>query len=221
MRKVKVLLAAGMFVVTATAAMAAGNIQITEWMYKGSGTGKGEFVEITNMGNAAVDMTGWSYADTSAKAGDVSLSAFGILQVGQCAILTDDTEANFRANWGLSASVRIIGGNAKDNLGNGDQIHIYDNTSTQVDSLIFGSTPSTMSVSCTIPFADLGLTNASTGWATAFVGDAYGSWSNGNDNGGVANPGIYYSAPSVPEPGSMTALFGGLLGLVGIIRRRK
>ncbi|HEY0340045.1 MAG TPA: lamin tail domain-containing protein, partial [Steroidobacteraceae bacterium] len=40
------------------------DIRITEFMYKGEGS-PGEFVEFTNMGTTAVDMTGWSEDDST------------------------------------------------------------------------------------------------------------------------------------------------------------
>ena len=42
------------------AGSASGQIYITEWAYSVDG---GEFVEFTNVGNSAIDMTGWSYDD--------------------------------------------------------------------------------------------------------------------------------------------------------------
>ena len=47
-------------------------IQITEYSYQSA---NGEFVEFTNTGNSAVDMTGWSFDDNSRIAGSFSLLA--------------------------------------------------------------------------------------------------------------------------------------------------
>lgn len=50
-----------------------GQMVITEWMYSGI---DGGFVEFTNVGSAAVDMTGWSFCDNSTgPAVDLSLWA--------------------------------------------------------------------------------------------------------------------------------------------------
>jgi predicted extracellular nuclease len=174
-------------------------MQITEWMYKGT---NGEFIEFTNVGTTALNLTGWSYADSSAKAGDVSLSAFGTIAPGESVILTETAASTFRAAWNLGSSIKIIGGNAKDNLGSADAINIYNASGVLVDSLTYGSTPKTENKSCTIPQADFNLTNASTGWSLSSVGDAFGSWkSSGND---IGNPG--YNAYNIPEPATIFIL---------------
>jgi len=186
-------------------------IQITEWMYKGT---NGEYIELTNLGITTIDMTGWSYADSSAKAGDVSLSAFGIINPGESVILTDATAAAFISAWNLSSSVKVIGGNTKDNLGNGDAINIYDASGTLIDTLTYGTTPKTDSKSCTIPQADLTLTTASSSWTLASVGDVYGSWK--SSGGDIGNPGTYYAA--VPEPATLFIL--GAAAMVLRFRKR-
>ncbi len=89
---------------------------ITEWAYQGSG---GEFMEFTNTGSTPVDMTGWSYDDNTQLPGSVSLSAFGIVAPGESVILADLTAAAFRTEWGLPASVKVIGENTQ-NLGRAD-----------------------------------------------------------------------------------------------------
>jgi hypothetical protein len=62
--------------VAALVQAAFGSMQISEWMYSGT---SGEFIEFTNIGPAAVDMTGWSYDDDSQMPGTVDLSAFGVV----------------------------------------------------------------------------------------------------------------------------------------------
>ena len=172
-------------------------MQITEWMYKGT---DGEFVEFTNIGSAAIDMTGWSYADSDATAGDVDLSGFGTVAAGESVILTEADASVFRAAWGLGSSVKIIGGNSTDNLGNGDMINIY-NGSTLIDSLTYVKdvSPKTDSKSCTIPQADFALTTAPSGWALSAVGDINNSWA--STSGDIGNPG--YNNYTIPEPATI------------------
>lgn len=208
-----------------TAATAAG-MQITEYMYQGTNIAgvDGEFAEFTNMGPTAIDLTGWWFMDSTSGTPDVSLSAFGVVGVGESVILSQAPAADFRTAWGLAPTVKVIGGNVR-NLGRQDQINLYDNLGALVDSLTYGdpgSSPSmpgvrTQNKSCTIPVADLGLTSSSSSWTLAAVGDAYGS-KKAVSSADIANPGYYYS---VPEPGSIIALLSGIVGLCGLIRRRR
>jgi predicted extracellular nuclease len=190
-------------------AMGAG-MQITEWMYKGT---DGEFVEFTNTGSTAIDMTGWSYSDSARTAGDVILSSFGTVATGESVILTETAIDTFRAAWGLNSSVKIIGGNLTDNLGRSDEINLYDASNALVDRLTFddqtGEGPRTQNLSCSIPASDYGLTTASSAWVLSSVGDIYGAWT--STGGDIGSPGV------VPEPATMLLLG---LGIPAILRRR-
>lgn len=206
-------LAAGTLSSVAQAAVA--NVKITEWMYKG---GDGEFIEFTNLGATAIDFSGWSYADSSATPGDVSLSAFGIVAPGESVILTETDAAAFRSAWNLGADVKIIGGNTKDNLGNGDAINLYDDHNVLVDRLIYGTSPKTDSVSGRPQNASaLGANNPAL-WTLSTLGDIEGSWRSAA--GDIGSPGHTSFAPApVPLPGSLPLLMSGL-GLCGWLRRR-
>ncbi|HSB96090.1 MAG TPA: lamin tail domain-containing protein [Spongiibacteraceae bacterium] len=204
-----------------SAEAATANVRITEWMYKNEGS-PGEFIEFTNLGSVAVDLTGWSYADSSAKAGDVSLSAFGTVAAGESVILTEASASAFRTAWNLSASVKIIGGNSKDNLGNGDAINLYDSSKTLVDSLVYGSSPLTDGKSGRPgSAAALGGQNPAQ-WALSSVGDIEGSYA--SIGGDIGSPGktSFVSAPSaVPLPAALPMFLSGfgLLGLGGLRRK--
>ena len=77
---------------SAGVATAAGVMRITEWMYNGD-----EFIEFTNVGDASIDLKGWSFDDDSRLAGTVSLSAFGLVDVGESVILSEFDAVTFRA----------------------------------------------------------------------------------------------------------------------------
>lgn len=151
-----------------------GRMRITEFMYSGT---NGEFVEFTNVGDQAVNMTGWSYADSSRVPGHVALDAFGTVQPGESVILTETPAAAFRSAWGLCSGAKVIGGNAVDNLGRGDEVNLYDAGQTQIDRLTFGDNvagvggPRTQNASAWPSAAALGQ-NQITGWTPSTVGDA-------------------------------------------------
>ncbi len=192
------------------AASALGVMRITEWMYNGD-----EFVEFTNVGDASVDMTGWSFDDNSQTSGSVSLSAFGIVAAGKSVILSEAAAATFRTAWGLGAGVGVIGLNSN-NLGRADEINLYDG-STLVDRLTYDDQvlggPQTLNRSANIALANLGSNQANLAIAS-LVGDGFGSTLSTSSFPG--NPGLYLP---IPEPTTVTLMGLGLLGLAGASRR--
>ena len=165
-----------------------GRIAITEYMYGGA---NGEFVEFTNVGDAVVDMTGWSYDDDSRTPGSQNLSGFGTVQPGESVILTESNATTFRTAWNLCSGVKIIGGSTN-NLGRDDEINLYNASSVLIDRLTYGddvSFPGTIranAISGYVNAAGLG-TNKIAQWKLSVTGDTEGSYkSTGND---VGSPG--------------------------------
>jgi MYXO-CTERM domain-containing protein len=209
------LLAAGLAVCAAPSARAA--IVITEWMYSGTSP---EFVEITNVGAAPVDLTGWSYDDNSRTAGSTSLTSLGILAPGESAIIAEAlTAAEFHAEWGTPNTLKVAAGNTN-NLGRNDEINIYDSASALADRLTYNDQgvgdvagPRTQFISGNpTSLAALGANNA-TLWTLSSVGDSYGSFASAQFD--VGNPGLF---SVVPEP---TALALAAFGLACLRRRRR
>jgi hypothetical protein len=185
-----------------------GQIRITEWMYDGAG---GEWVELTNVGSAAVDLTGWSFDDDSALVGVFPLTGFGVVAPGESVVFTESTVDSFRTAWGLCSSAKLLGGYTN-NLGRADQINIFDAAGVLVDRLNYGDQAILGSIRTTgasgwVSAAGLGANNA-LAWMLSTVGDAEGSWaSSGN---AVGSPGFSTRAtvafsPCTPEPWSFQA----------------
>ncbi len=207
------------------AASAGAQVRITEWMYDGS---NGEFVEFTNVGAAPVDLTGWSYDDDSATPDIFSLSGFGIVQPGESVVITEATEAGFRAAWNLPATVRILGGYTN-NLGRADQINLFDSADSLVDRLTYGDQtfPGTIRTQgrSGVPtlLSVLGANNVA-GWGFADTVPGGGP----NDLSGVLPPSGFRTSTGgqtgnpgyfvIPAPGAGVAL--ALSGLM-IARRRR
>ena len=171
-------------------------IRVTEVEYNGS-----EFVELTNVGTASQDFTGWSFDDDSRTAGTVSLSAFGTVAVGQSVILAEATEAAFRTEWSLASTVKVIGGNLA-NLGRADEVNIFDSTGTLVDRVTYNDQaaagdpakgPRTDTASAWVSQANLGLNNFST-WTRSTAADAEGSRTSAG--GFIGSPGTSTLAPA-------------------------
>lgn len=197
---------------TLTLAIAAGltlaanaDIRITEWMYSGD---DGEFIEFTNVGATAIDMTGWSYDDDSRAPGTVSLSAFGVVQPGESVILCEPDAATFRASWSLAASVDIIGSTTA-NIGRQDELNLFDASNALADRLAYGDNtiggPRTQNISGNALPADLG-TNNVLAWFLSAPGDQFNSYFGAAGN--VANPGSY-----IPAPGALALVGAGALAM--------
>jgi hypothetical protein len=201
---------AGLGLILLAGADAQAQIRITEWMYSGA---NGEFVELTNMGGTPVDMAdNWFYSDSDRGVTDLDLDYFGLVRPGESVILTETSEADFRAAWALDPAVKVIGANINSNLSRVDEINIFHSGSL-IDRLTFGDNraptdppagaPATAgsirtqgrSGNPTTPSA-LGANNVFE-WAlasTAATGtDIFGTYTS-NTGGDRANPGYFYSA---------------------------
>lgn len=219
-----VKLAAATLALSLAAGAAHAQIRITEWMYD-TPTPGAEYIEFTNIGTTAIDLTGWSFDDNSRLPGSVSLGAFGIVAAGESVILTEASATDFRTRWGLAPTVKVIGGNAN-NIGRSDEINIYNASNALVDRLTYNDQgtgtvqgPRTTSVSGNPgTFSAIGANNASL-WVVSSVGDVYGSYADsGVATFSIGNPGKFISP--IPEPETYALMVLGL-GLAGVIARRR
>ena len=133
------------------------------------------------------------------------LDALGTLAVGQSAIVTEATDAAFRADWALDAGVAVFAGNTT-NLGRADEINLFrgpDAAADLVDRLTYNDQgtgavkgPRTQGVAgIPITQAAVGANDASQ-WQLAAVGDGEGSWA--STRGDIASPGKSRFAPAAP-----------------------
>ncbi len=192
----------------------------------------GEFVEFTNMSGSPVNMSGWHYSDADQQENDLDLSAFGTIQPGESVILTEAAEGAFRTAWGLSASVKILGGNSNSNLGRVDEINLY-HLGVLIDRLTFGDNrdlsnpahepagaPATAGSIRTQNRSGNPLSLSALGANDVFQWALANTVAQGNDAFGSvtstsldrANPGFFNLA--VPEPSSLLLAAFGLVGLV-------
>ncbi len=212
---------------------AQGVLRITEFMSEGQGlTGPGtganrqrEFFELTNVGDATLDISSYSYNDNNVNDPHLFGGLFGNVAAGESIILTQMTAENFRSYWGLSTSVRIFSYGQLSNLGNADTINIYNSSvqsaSTLVDSLSYLDTARGSGISRNRPFSAGTGQVGNADWVISAVGDIYGSrlapnpiFPVGNEYIDLANPGQY---SPVPEPATMLSLAAGL----GLLRLRR
>lgn len=208
--------AAGALLMSSAAPAAVSGVYITEWMYSGTG---GEFVELTNLSGAAVDFSGWSYDDDSRTPLAFDLSGFGVVASGESVVFTEDDADTFRTDWGLNATVKVLGG-VTNNIGRNDEINIYDGAFNPVDQLTYGDGDFPGSIRTKdasgnpSSLAALGA-NDPLQWVLAVDGDGYGSYA--SLKGDLGNPGSFVSA--VPLPAALWLLAPALLGLVGVRRK--
>ncbi len=172
-----------------------GVMQITEYMNGGTSIGaKGEFIEFTNVGGTPVDMTGWSFDDSSRIAGSFSVSAFGIVNPGESVVLTEATADAFRSAWSLPATVKVIGGLNQNLSGGGDGMYLFDASGKEVEGLTYASTgtPLATGKSAWTGISNLSDSVADTDWTLSAAGDAQGAVT--AVGGDVGSPGKFTAA---------------------------
>ncbi len=216
MPKRTLFIASAALLLASLSATAQAGMRITEWAYS---AGSGEFVEFTNVTNAPIDMTGWSFDDDSQLPGVFSLSAFGTVGPGESVLITESTAADFRAAWSLPAPVKVIG-DVFNNLGRNDEINLFDGN-TLVDRLTYGDqtfpgTIRTQNISGNPITLDALGANDPSQWQLSFVGDTYGSYL--SSFGDIGNPGIGNYV--VPEPSAVVLMVLGGVSLVALRIRR-
>lgn len=195
-------------------------IVISEVHPSGSGnsTYQADWIELTNTGAAAVDITGWRIDDSS----DTFATAFplrGVTSIlpGQSVVFTEGNasgstdatiHAAFQTAWfgGSIPAGFAIGGYGGSGLGlstGGDGVSIFDSIGTPIASVTFGASTDAITFDNAA-----GLSGPISALSAVGVNGAFNSLT-GNE---IGSPGL------VPEPATI-----GLLGLgcLALIRRRQ
>jgi hypothetical protein len=205
---------------TAVAAHAAptgsGEIRITELAYGGkisAGSGDGEYVELTNVGSGTQSFAGWTYTGKPGTA-PLPLDDFGTVAPGESVIITDVTPAQFRTEWSLPNSLKIIDDSANGNsttLDKGpDTPTVYDGSDAVVDSVSYAAGFfSGKGVSAWPDAAALGAKSGTSGWTISTVGDAEGSCTSAS--GAVGSPGVTSYGTRTADIRITEVAYGGLM----------
>ena len=124
----------GLFAVCAPALHA--QLLLTEINSNGS---VGDYWEITNVGAASVDLSGYRWTDGEASGTFAGAEAWALtsgttIAAGESIVFTKATESAFRAWWGtyLPAGAKVFSATVSPGLGGNDGAKLFDSTGTAV-----------------------------------------------------------------------------------------
>ncbi len=204
---------------TAVVSSASADVRITEVMSSSNGLGSptADWIEVTNYGSSAVDLTGWRMDDGSFNfAASAELFGVGLIGAGETVVFLESAAGAgidaFRGFWGGLAGVQVgyYSGSGLSFSSGGDGACLFDLGGNILSQVSFGAA-----------------TNGSTfyfGWdAAGNLDPAYnglvssvgtiGSQVTFTSSGDTGSLG---TALAVPAPGAIA-----LLGLAGLARRRR
>jgi hypothetical protein len=217
-------LSVALAVALATTLPAQAAVKITEVAPWSSGNSPvaADWFELTNTGNAVVDITGWKIDDNSNSfASSVALTGITLIAPGESVIFLETatlaaTAATFKSTWfGASAPAGLqIGAYSGAGVGlgtGGDAVNVYDVGGTLQANVVFGASP-------TGPYATFDNAAGLTGTISQLsVAGINGAFTAVNDTAEIGSPGRIAAVPEAPTVGLM---FGGLVAL-GVARRRR
>ncbi|MBX3743354.1 MAG: lamin tail domain-containing protein [Akkermansiaceae bacterium] len=203
----------------ASAAPGGAAIIITEVMssslHPSGGSNNGDWFEITNTGGSPIDVTGWTWDDSSRTPGSSNFGTLTVIAAGQSVIICEEpigSESTWLGDWGLSGVVvSTIGGSSFQGLGaGGDEVNIYDAGGALVTRVIFGSATGGASFEWDMAGIPLGTSVIGENGAFRSASDGFGGA--GQD---VGSPGFAV----VPEPGTTGITLATGLGV--LVRRSR
>lgn len=113
-------------------ALAHATVNITEIMYDLSGTDTGrEWVEITNTGNSAVDVSGYKFFEANVNHSLTLVAGTGTLAAGSSAIIADDA-TKFKIDWPSYSGILFDSSFSLSNTG--ESLALKDDALTVLDS---------------------------------------------------------------------------------------
>ena len=206
----------------AAPAHAAGIIRITEVMSNSTVANSagsiwnGDWFELTNYGDAAVDITGWKVDDNSFAFGS-SLPLNGITSIAanESVMFTENAGGvnvtDFKTFWGLGTSVQVgyYSGSGIGLSSSGDGVVIYTSGSTEINRVSFGAATANKSFYWSYDNTGILSTNANGTLSVSGTGGAY-TTSAGGANANVGSPGsaVVASIPNLYWTANGTSLGG-------------
>ena len=201
-----------LLVLLAAPTHAAGIIRITEVMSNSLATTTagsiyaGDWFEITNYGDAAVDITGWKMDDNShAFATTVALNGITSVGIGESVMFTESANAggvhvaDFKTFWGLGAGVKVgsYTGSGVGLSGSGDGVSVWTSSGTEINRVNFGA--ATNNTTFYWGYDNTGTLGTST-LGTLSVTGANGAFTTtaGGANANVGSPGVALTV-SIPN----------------------
>ena len=204
-----------------SAAPAMAQLKITEvsaWASGNSAYGA-DWFELTNLGNSALSLVGWTMDDNSNGTAKVALTGITSIAAGESVIFTEkDVSASFLSTWfGANAPVGLqIGLYKGAGVGlstGGDAVNIFNASGVLQARVAFGASGTTAPLQTFDNAA--GLNNSTISQLSAVgVNGAFLS----ADGQEIGSPGLI--AAAVPEPESYALMLAGLGLLAAVARKR-